>query len=245
MDEESDHRYDRIIEGFSSVRGLLPGTDAEETADSDPSSRASLSRRSYLAGAGMAAATLAGCAGRPGGTVVKPVTVFSYGGGAALRQTETTLASITESEPNDTRQNATRVPLGTRVDGSLEPSDGDWYALDVSSGQQIAVTFQRTSQTGVTAVIAYDPDGTFSNLRYVTTDEVVTFEMTAETSGTHHVQVVDTQSSDAAYTLSLETASASDSTDTDSGTETPTSPSVEDDYGQQGYGEYGYGGIEA
>lgn len=245
MTEDNDDRYDDIIEGFSSVKGFLLETKAEGTGDGGPSNDISLTRRSYLVGAGTTAAALAGCTGRTGGTVVSPVTVFSYGGGAAIRQSEEISTQITESEPNDTQQNATGVTLGTRIDGSLEPSDSDWYALEMSSGQGMAVTFQRSSQTGVTAVIAYDADGNFSNLRYISTDEAVSFDVTAETSGTYHVQVVDTQSSDGAYTLSLESASATESTDTDSGTETPTSPSVEDDYGEQGYGEYGYGGIKA
>jgi hypothetical protein len=172
--------------------------------------------------------------------------VYGFGGGEAIRQAEDVATSITESEPNDTQQAATGVTLGTKVSGSLSPSGSNWDALALSSGQQMAVTLRRSSRTGVSAVIVYDADGVFSNLRYVSTDEEVTPEMTAESSGTHHVQVVDTQSSDGAYTLTLESASATETSSTDSGTETPTSPtSVEDDYGEQGYGEYGYGGIEA
>lgn len=245
MAENNDDRDDGVIEIFSSVKKNLLEREAGGAGDGGASNDVSLTRRSYLLGAGTTVAALAGCTGRAETAVVSPVTVFSYGGGAAIRQSETVSTQITESEPNDTQQNATGVTLGTRIDGSLEPSDSDWYALEMSSGQGMAVTFQRSSQTGVTAVIAYDADGNFSNLRYVSTDEAVSFDVTAEISGTHHVQVVDTQSSDGAYTLSLESASATESTDTDSGTETPTSPSIEDDYGEQGYGEYGYGGIKA
>ena len=245
MAGNSDDRDDGIIGGFSGVKNSLLGTETGATGEGGASGDVGLTRRSYLAGAGTAAAALAGCTGRTGGTGVNPVTVFSYGGGAAIYQSAKISTAITESEPNDTQQNATSVALGTRIDGTLETSDSDWYALELSSGQRMAVTFQRSPQTGVTAVIAYDADGEFSNLRYVSTDEAVTFEVTAETTGTYHVQVVDTQSSDGAYTLSLESASETESTETDSGTETPTSPSVEDDYGTQGYGEYGYGGIKA
>lgn len=244
MTDDNDGWYGSIIRRFGAGNDSLTGTGAGEDTDGGASSGVNLSRRSYLAGAGATAAALAGCAGRTEQTFVKPVTVFSYGGGAAIRQSRQLSTSVAESEPNDTQQAATSVALGTSVGGYLEPSDSDWYALELSSGQRMAVTLERSSQTGVTAVIVYGADGVFSNLRYVSTDEAVTFEVTAETSGTHHVQVVDTQSSDGAYSLTLESASATETADgTDSGTETPIS--VEDDYGEQAYGEYGYGGIKA
>jgi len=275
MSDDDNSWYGRITRRLSSSSSSLPKSGTGETADSEASTGSSLTRRSYLAGAGATAAALAGCGGRAGQSVVEPLTVFGYGGAAAIRQSEALAVSVTESEPNDTRQAATRVALGTRVSGDLGSSDSDWYALDASSGQLVAVRFQRSSPTGVTAVIAYDADGVFENLRYVSTDQEVTFVVTAETSGTHHVQVVDTQSSDGAYTLTLESASATATPSTDSGTDTPTSTPTatptstatatptptatatptptatatptpaEDDYGEQGYGKYGYGGIKA
>ena len=245
MANDDDKWYDSIIGGADDSNVPLRGAEAGETDNGGSSSDGGLTRRSYLASAGATAAALAGCTGRTSQPVVTPVTVFGFGGGTAIRQSEEPSTSVAESEPNDTRGAATPVALGERVRGDLRPSDSDWYALEMSSGQQLAVTFSRSSQTGVTAVIVYDADGVFSNLRYVSTDETVGFEVTAESSGTHHVQVVDTQSSDGAYTLTLENASATETPDSDSGTETPAPTPVEDDYGQQGYGEYGYGGIKA
>ena len=258
MGKDSSSWYDGIIEDISAVSNSLTGSETEEIPDSDRSSGLSLSRRSYLACAGTTAAAVAGCAGRTERSTVQPLTVFGYGGSTVIHQSQSLSMSVTEAEPNDTHEAAMRVDLGTMVSGDLGPSDSDWYAVEISSGQQMAVTFQRSPQTGVTAVIVYDADGVFTNLRYVSTDEEVAFEVTAETSGTHHVQVVDTQSSDGAYTLTLASASATDTpVSTDSGTETttptatstptttstPTATSTADDYGEQGYGEYGYGGI--
>ncbi|ELZ46961.1 carbohydrate binding module (family 6) protein [Halorubrum coriense DSM 10284] len=245
MAKDDDTWYDSIIDGSGDSSMPLLGTETGETDDGGSPSDGGLTRRSYLASAGAAAAALAGCAGRAGQPVVTPVTVFGFGGGTAIRQSEEPSTSVAESEPNDTLGAATPVALGEQISGDLRPSDSDWYALELSNGQQLAVTFWRSSQTGVTAVIVYDADGVFSNLRYISTDETVAFEVTAETSGTHHVQVVDTQSSDGAYTLALGDASATETPDSDSGTETPTPTPIEDDYGQQGYGEYGYGGIKA
>ena len=266
MSDDDDTWYGSITRQLAGVSDSLLRSEGG-SADGDSSNTARLTRRSYLAGTGATAAALAGCSGRTERAVVRPVTVFGYGGGTVIRQSEKISTSVTESEPNDTQQAAMRVELDTRVSGDLAPSDSDWYAFDVSSGQVVAVSLQRSAQTGVTAVVLYDADGVFDNLRYVSTDEEVTFAATAETSGTHYVQVVDTQSSDGAYTLTLATATDTSTTtetdrtetpvSTESSTETSTPTStatptstvtptpIDDDYGEQGYGEYGYGGIKA
>lgn len=270
MADDSDNWYGSIIDRLGGVNGSLPGGESEQNADGR-SGGLSLTRRSYLAGAGTAAVALAGCAGQTTESVVQPLTVFGYGGGTVIQQSESLSMSVTESEPNDTRQAAMGIGLGTTIDGDLTQYDSDWYAFDVSSGEQLVVTFRRSSPTGVTAVIVYDTDGVFSNLRYVSTDGEVAFGVDAETGGTHYVQVVDTQSSDGPYTLKVgrtsgtgtptttETPTTTDTptttetptvtetpTTTEPGTATPTSTAtpIEDDYGEQGYGDFGYGGVE-
>jgi len=217
-----------------------------------------LDRRSYLAAAGLTTAAVAGCADLDSGQTVQPVSSFGYGGGPVLQQTSS--LTVSESEPNDRQGNADAISLGATVSGTLAVSDTDWYLVDASAGDDIAVEFSRQAASGVTAVILYSPDGTFHNLKYVASDDPVTVAGTAETSGNHFVQVVDTQNSDGDYTMTVggtsttptptETATpvvtetaTPESTETATPVVTETTTSAEDDYGEQGYGEYGYGGI--
>jgi len=132
------------------------------------------------------------------------------------------------------------------VAATLTVSDSDWYTVDLTAGDEVVAEFTRQAPTGITAVILYDPDGQFSNLRYVSTDQPVVVAQTAETTGTYYIQVVDTQESDGDYTLTVGDGTASETTSetvTETETATETATPVEDDFGEQGYGEYGYGGI--
>jgi len=205
-----------------------------------------LDRRSYLVAAGLTTAALAGCTGRDASETVPPVSAFGYGGGPVLQQTDS--LSIAESEPNDRRTDATPVGLGSTVAATLTVSDSDWYTVDLTAGDEVVAEFTRQAPTGITAVILYDPDGQFSNLRYVSTDQPVVVAQTAGTTGTYYIQVVDTQESDGEYTLTVGDGTASETTtetvtETETETATETATPVEDDFGEQGYGEYGYGGI--
>ncbi|MDS0258350.1 hypothetical protein NDI56_02870 [Haloarcula sp. S1CR25-12] len=221
-----------------------------------------LDRRSYLAAAGATTVALAGCADLGAGSAVQPVSSFGYGGEPVLRQSSS--LSVSEAEPNDSEGSANAISMGATVAGSLTASDSDWYTIELSTGDDVAIEFSRSATTGITAVILYDPAGEFSNLRYVSTDQPVTVAQTAETSGTYYVQVVDTQDSDGDYTLTV--GNGTEATPTQTATPTPTETATpeptatptetetatptetersDDDYGEQGYGDYGYGGISA
>jgi hypothetical protein len=194
--------------------------DADETGEKTDAML--LDRRSYLAAAGLTTATLAGCAGRSRETTVKPVSAFGYGGSSVLQQTSS--LSVSESEPNDGEGNANAIRVGATVSATLTASDSDWYTVDLSSGDDVSVEFTRTSATGITAVILYDPNGEFSNLRYVSNDQPVVVAKTVEMTGTYFIQVVDTQNSDGDYTLTVgngDTATPTP-TSTETGTETET-----------------------
>lgn len=225
-----------------------------------------MDRRTYLAAAGLTTASIAGCTDLDSGETVRPVSAFGYGGPAALRQQSS--LTVSESEPNDGEGNADAIRPGSTVTATLTVSDSDWYVVDLSAGSNVTVKFSRNAPSGITAVILYDTDGTFNNLRYVSTDETVSMSQTVETTGTYFVQVVDTQGSDGGYALTVSDGTATPTatpeetetatptatpeqtdtatpivTDTVTPTETPTA--TEEDYGDQGYGEYGYGGIAA
>jgi len=142
-----------------------------------------MDRRTYLAAAGLTTAAMAGCTGRDRSETVRPMSAFGYGGSPALQQTSS--LTVSESEPNDREGNADAISLGTTVSATLTVNDSDWYLVDLSSGSEVTVEFSRSASSGVTAVILYDTDGTFSNLRYVSTDEPVAMTQTVESTGTY------------------------------------------------------------
>ncbi|WP_277540883.1 hypothetical protein [Haloarcula laminariae] len=270
MDDNSDRKK-------TGLTGLLERGNQLLTRDTEGSSSEDgllMDRRTYLAAAGLTTAGIAGCTGLGGGGTVQPVSAFGYGGGPTLQQTSS--MTVSESEPNDRQGSAEAINLGATVAGTLSVNDSDWFMIDLSAGSDIAIEFSREAASGVTAVILYDTDGEFSNLRYVATDDPVSMAQTVEASGTHFVQVVDTQDSDGGYTLTVSDGTAATETetatpvvtdtatptqtDTATPTATPTrtetatpvvtdtatpTATTEDDYGEQSYGEYGYGGIAA
>lgn len=237
MDNNSDQKNGILSALLDRGRWSIPRTEAGSNDDG-----ITLDRRSYLAAAGLTTAALAGCTGRDSSETVRPVSAFGYGGGAVLQQTSS--LSIAESEPNDRRTDATPVGLGTTVAATLTVSDSDWYTVDLAAGDDIVVEFTRQAPAGITAVILYDPTGQFNDLRYASTDQPVVIAQTAETTGTYYVQVVDTQDSDGEYTLTVDDGTTTETvTETVTPTPTATAKPLEDDYGEQSYGEYGYGGV--
>lgn len=226
-----------------------PGeTPQDGNEEPSSSSGVTLSRRSLLSAVGVTAASMAGCVGDSSkGAELSSFTAYGFGGTPIMTQST---QSVTESESNDRQATAMPVELGSVISGSLTQNDSDYYSVTLSSGEELTIEFDRTAETGMTAVIVFEPDGDLGNLRYVPSDDPLVFTETAEMSGTHYVQVVDTQNSATDYSLAL--TSTGGSTDTPTATETPTetettTPSETttpvDDYGQQGYGQYGYGGI--
>jgi len=249
MDDTSEQNKEELTEPLDQGSSHIPQDSAEETTDKDG---LLMDRRTYLAAAGLTTAALAGCTSRDRSETVSPVSAFGYGGSPTLQQTSS--LTVSESEPNDREGSADAIDVGTTVSGTLTANDSDWYVVDLSGGSDVAVKFSRTASVGITAVILYDPDGKFSNLRYVSTDEPVAMVQTIETTGTYFVQVVNTQGSDGGYTVTVrdgtttptETATpvaTPTETATPVATPTDTATPAEDDYGEQGYGDYGYGGI--
>lgn len=220
--------------------GLPDDSDVDEE---QPDNSMRLSRRSVLLSAGTAACALAG--GKfavTDGVQAQPVESFGYGGLSVMRQSAQTV-TVAESEPNDRRGNATAVDLGTTVTARLSPRDSDWYAIDLASEDRPVVEFERNAKDGISALVLFGPDGSLKNLRYVPDDQPLAFEPSIDVSGTHYVQVVDTEDSASDYSLRI----VPESTDTETSTPTPTPDDSQtaDEYGNQSYGEYGYGGVPA
>jgi len=219
----------------------------------------SIDRRTYLAlaGATLGTATLAGCLG--GDDDEDRQVHFGYGGGPFMLSVgSAALAAASESEPNDACANAAPIATDTTVSGTLEAAGVDWFGVDLEAGEEYEVRFDRAPTTGVTSVVLYGPGCTFQTLRQVGTDREISIDATADEAGTYYVEVVDIQESDGDYSLRVDTGSSTatptptptttstqtpTATDTATSTPTPTATPVVDEYGEQGYGQYGYGGV--
>jgi len=251
MDDSSERKKNLLTNGVNDSKEVLPGEDGEETM---------MTRRSVLLAAGAAGASLAGCtgSGSTGNVELQPLGVYGYGGNPVLSSASETITTA-ESEPNDTRKEAMEVSLGTEIDGELTTAEADWFAFDAEAGQTVIVEFSRSAADGVTSVILYGLDGDYQDLVFVGTDDPTRLEETLGATGTHYVEVVDIQQSAGGYTLGITTDAEETSTPTPTATptetqtatptatptETQTATSLEDDYGEQVYGGYGYGGVDA
>jgi hypothetical protein len=227
-----------------------PLPDAPEEVDDAPEAEGSavgtaneemiVSRRSVLMSGGAVAGILAGWGiGFTDNVQAQSVESFGYGGTPIMQQSAQTV-TVAESEPNDRRTNAMEVSLGTSITASLTSNDSDWYAVELSSGDEPVVTFDRKAKSGISALVFFGPGGSLRNLRYIPDDQPLTFKPAVDDSGTHYFQVVDTQDSASDYSLTIETESDEE---TSTPTPTPTETATADEYGEQAYGEYGYGGV--
>jgi len=251
------HNENATTDGVN-ARQTAPAENKGTTRDSE--AKGAMSRRAMLIATGAATASVAGCVGT-GGTddsaQLQSLAVYGYGGDQVMASTPETV-TVSESEPNDNRTEAMAISLGTKVDGKLDSAEVDWFGFDANSGQRVVIEFSREATNGVTSIILYGPDGDFQGLVYAGTEDPVHVIETLDKSGTHYVEIVDIQDSEGAYTLTLTTDSESTTgtptpsptptptpTATATPTPTPTSTPVEDDYAEQKYGEYGYGGVDA
>lgn len=217
-------------------------------------------RRAFLAvTGGLLSASIAGCSGNEpssdptkGETHVQVKRAFGYGGAALETSVQKMMVATqdAESEPNDTRGNATPIQKGVNVTGQLESAEVDWFAFDASSDATLTVQFTKESASGVVSMAIYGTAGEFIDELYVSSDATATREFTASASGTYFAQIVDIEAGDSAYELRVDSSSdTTTETATPTATETATATTTEtettttsSDYGTQGYGEYGYGG---
>jgi len=227
------------------------------TNGSDNSS--GIDRRSYLAVSGGALSTsLVGCLGNDisgTGTRLEVPRVVGYGGVVLATNARSALIATqdAESEPNDTRANATPISTGVDVNGHLDAGEVDWYAFDATDGATLTVGITKETASGVASLVIYDTAGEFVDEVYISSNTTITRDFIAPETGTYFVQIVDIETGEDSYVLRVDssadtaaptTTATPTATPTPSPTPTPT-PTPEDiDYGVQGYGEHSYGGID-
>lgn len=237
-----------------------PPSDDDERREK----HARLDRRTYLtlAAAVAGGAATAGCANLPGGAD-RPRSGeasqlrFGYGGAPLLLLAGSAgAAAASEVEPNDACATATPVRPNETVTGTLDAAEVDWFAVDLAADEAFDVVFDRASASGVTNVAVYGPDCGFLTLRQVGTDREVSVPAHTDGAGTYFVEIVDVEEGDGEYAVRVEperttatptvtptTTPTASPTPTASDTPSPTATAVADEYGEQGYGEYGYGGV--
>ena len=92
-----------------------------------------------------------------------------------------------ESEPNNTRENATPIDESMFVEGAVNASDEDWFAFDARAGHAIRVT----GGMGMASVdlTLYGPNGEqLGSGSTGGTEDAATIGVTAPMSGTYYVQ---------------------------------------------------------
>jgi hypothetical protein len=153
--------------------------------------------------------------------------IYGYGGDAVIEQRGSVTANAVtgtvqpasletaESEPNDRQSTADKVSVGSVVTAELTAAEVDWYAFEAAKDQSVVVELDRSKSEGVTALILYDADGEYLDLRYVAT-----------IASTYFTQVVDIESGDGAYTLTVK--DETDLTPTPTTTPEPTPTPVPD-----------------
>jgi hypothetical protein len=191
-------------------RGRDDGPDVSDDDDVD----FAVNRRSVLKLAGVSGALVAGGIGLFGGdtaATMQPVTAYGFDGATILDGASATVTTA-ETEPNDSRVEATSIRTNVRVTGELTAEEVDFFAVDVGKDEPLTVEFDRDDRVGVTGVALYGPDGGFLNMLYVGSDSPVALQETTTRAGTHYVQVIDVNGGNSPYSLVVK----------DSDYETPT-----------------------
>ena len=207
--------------------------DSSTERDDGGRSEWPISRRAVLGLSAAAAASslgLSAVGSEPSGaTPVDVPTVYSYGGAPVVQGGTTELlgvrtGTVDESEPNDDRSDATRLPAGATVSATLAASEVDWYTFEAAAGERMAVVLDREHSAGATALLVYDTDGANLDLTFVGGDAPAEIVETAPSDGLYFAQVVDIQDGSGEYTLSVTVGEESTSTPTETptSTETPT-----------------------
>ena len=239
--------------------------DVRENSSTDEPPSERLGRRTFLKAASASVAlvgTTAGCTTSPPDvssveTNTGPVS-FGYGGAAVSKQQlpvpgalvgsiAAATTTVEESEPNDSEATADAVGLGSSVWGSLS-GDEDWYAVDLSEGGSLQLSLTRSTNKAKATFELYDTENARVESKQVPNDKPVVITLDpVPTKGTYYV-CISSDKRIGSYELSVDGTQPTPTqtpTPTPTQTQTPTptpTPSPDDEYGDQRYGEYGYGG---
>lgn len=128
-----------------------------------------------------------------------------YGAGIvdALAATRYVAADTEVVEPNDDFGTATPIQQGQSVSSILTPADVDMFAFAATQGNEVMISLTRASSNGVVAIAVYDTDQEQITMEYVGTTSPVAVTIVPKSSGLHYVQLVDVNSADGQYSLTV------------------------------------------
>ena len=191
----------------------------------DDAGDAGVGRRGYLKLAGLATLGVVGAAGCVGDDEDAPERPreqrFGYGGvPVGAGSVAAANVATAEQEPNDARVDATVVQKNTSITGTLDIGEVDWYAVDVSTGEQLTVEYTTQDDAGVAVVAIYGDGGDFADQVYASAKAPVKLTETTTTDGQYYIQVVDVEDGSGDYTLTVNSGTTTETPTTT--TETPT-----------------------
>ncbi len=169
-----------------------------------------IDRRTCMKLVGVAAASLAGCAGKGDPTAGGSAAKFGYGGEPAVT---TQLSAVDVSKvAGDTSiaSSVSSLSIDSPLSTTLSPSSSDLFAFRPDS-ENVAVKFTPGSDTGAAAVGLFNPDGELLSQAYASSDVPVYLPESLSAGGTHYLQVMDVSRSGGDYSLTISTDSTTQS----------------------------------
>ena len=160
--------------------------------------------------AGAAAVSLAGCTGKEGPTAGGAAARFGYGGEPAVTSQLTAIDVSEIAEDTDIVNSATSLTIDTPLSTTLSPGSSDLFAFK-PDGKDVTARFTPDSDTGVTALGMFDPDGELLSQAYASSNAPVYLPESLLASGTHYLQVMDVSQSGGDYSLNVSADSTTQS----------------------------------
>ncbi|NLV08036.1 carbohydrate-binding protein [Haloarcula rubripromontorii] len=167
-------------------------------------------RRTCMKLAGVAVASLAGCAGKGDPTTGGSAATFGYGGEPAVT-TQLSAVDVSQvAEDTSTARSVSSLSIDSPLSTTLSPGSADLFAFTPDS-EDLAVEFTPSTDTGVAALGLFNPDGELLSQAYASSDAPVYLPESLSTSGTHYLQVMDVSRSGGDYSLTVSTDSTTQS----------------------------------
>jgi hypothetical protein len=215
----------------------------DEQPRTDGRGKPTVGRRSCLTAAG---AVLAAAVGRSTATPddgtesvpagVDPLRTHGYGGAPGLRPRQPAagavrngglLAVMTEREPNDESDRATRVDPGRTVSGTISAADTDWYVFR-TAGDAVSVTVESAADAAL-GVVVYDADGGRATHAHVGSGGAATLRTDSGNEPRQFLEVAPASDGGGTYRFRVDVTTGDGDDTSESSTATPTATNESDD----------------
>ncbi|MBV0902741.1 carbohydrate-binding domain-containing protein [Haloarcula salina] len=180
-------------------------TDESLQDDDRSTAKTPINRRTCLKLAGLAATSLAGCAGNGGPTTGGAAAGFGYGGSPAVTE-QVAATDVTEiAELGSVARSVRTIDFDAPLSTTLAPGASDLFAFQATDATDLTISYKSTGEAGLTALGFFDPEGELVSQAYARPNVPVYIPESISTAGTHYVQVLDLSRGGGAYDLNLST----------------------------------------